>query len=518
MMRRSGDQRATTASRGDQRATTASRGDQRATTASCGDRQTTESLVIARLRDRFGLESRESLSWAAYDWANSAFATTVVAAVFPVYYESTVGGGLPGNLASVYFGYTTALGLALVAFASPVLGAVADHYRVKKPLLGGFLALGVVATAGLFTTGPGDVLLASALFVVANVGFVGANVFYDSLLTHIDTADTDRLSSAGYALGYLGGGVLLVGNLAVIQAPAAFGLANAGVATRLSLLSVAVWWAVFSVPLFLYVPEPGAETGSVPETESGAEMESGSKTGAATQNTPDNPVVVGFRQLRETLQAVRGNRNLLLFLGAFLLYADGIGTTIRMASVYGSEIGIGATGIVGALVVVQFLGVPFTFLFGSLPGRGVTVGGRRLELSTKRAIYLGLAVYTAISVGGFFMTETWQFWLLAAAVATVQGGTQALSRSLYTTLIPPEQSAELFSFYSISSKFAGIAGPALFAFVGQVTGSSRFSIVALVVFFGGGAALLSQVDVKAGQAAAGETASEPSVTTGVTET
>ncbi len=480
--------------------------------------------MIARLRDRFGLESRESLSWAAYDWANSAFATTVVAAVFPVYYESTVGGGLPGNLASVYFGYTTALGLALVAFASPVLGAVADHYRVKKPLLGGFLALGVVATAGLFTTGPGDVLLASALFVVANVGFVGANVFYDSLLTHVDTSDTDRLSSAGYALGYLGGGVLLVGNLAVIQAPATFGLANAGVATRLSLLSVAVWWAVFSVPLFLYVPEPGAETGSgsemesVPETEPGAEMESMSETGSATENAPGNPVVVGFRQLRETLQAVRGNRNLLLFLGAFLLYADGIGTIIRMASVYGSEIGIGATGIVGAIVVVQFLGVPFTFLFGSLPDRGVTVGGRRLELSTKRAIYLGLAVYTAISVGGFFMTETWQFWLLAAAVATVQGGTQALSRSLYTTLIPPEQSAELFSFYSISSKFAGIAGPALFAFVGQVTGSSRFSIVALVVFFGGGAALLSQVDVEAGQAAARETASEPSVTTGVTET
>lgn len=449
------------------------------------------------LRERFGLGSRESLSWALYDWANSAFATTVVAAVFPIYYESTIGGGLPGNLASVYFGYTTAVGLALVALASPVLGAVADHYRAKKKLLAGFLALGVTATAGLFTTGPGDVLVASALFVAANVGFVGANVFYDSLLGHVESADPDRLSTAGYALGYLGGGILLVVNLAWVLSPATFGLPNAAVATRLSLLSVAVWWSLFSVPLFRNVPEPEPE--STVETA-----------------TAGNPVTTGFRRLRTTLSEVRDNRDLLLFLGAFLLYADGIGTIIRMASVYGSEIGISSTGIIGALVLVQFLGVPFAFLFGSLPDRVLSLGGRRLALSTKRAIYIGLAVYTAISVGGFFMTETWQFWLLAAAVATVQGGTQALSRSLYSTLVPPDQSSEFFSFFSVSSKFAGIAGPALFAFVGQVTGSSRYSIVALVVFFVGGAALLSQVDVEAGQAAAREAAGDTSGTvTGV---
>jgi UMF1 family MFS transporter len=420
-----------------------------------------------------------------HDWANSAFATTVVAAVFPIYYESTIGGGLSGNLASVYFGYTTAVGMAIVAVSSPVLGAIADHYRAKKKLLGAFVSLGVLATAGLFTTGPGDVLLASALFVLANVGFVGANVFYDSLLGHVEDADPNRLSTAGYALGYVGGGLLLVVNLAWILRPTTFGLPNAAVATRVALLSVAVWWALFSIPLFRSVPEPQ------PEGRVAADLDAG-------------PVRTGFGRLRRTLGDVRENRDLLLFLVAFLLYADGIGTIIRMASVYGSEIGIDQNGIIGALVLVQFLGVPFAFLFGSLPDRSLSLRGRRLSMSTKRALYLGLGVYTLISIGGFFMSKTWHFWVLAIAVATVQGGTQALSRSLYSTLVPANQSSEFFSFFSISSKFAGIAGPALFAFVGQLTGSSRFSIVALVVFFVGGAAVLSQVDVEAGRVAARE--------------
>jgi UMF1 family MFS transporter len=440
--------------------------------------------VGARLSG-LGLGSPAAIAWALYDWANSAFATTVVAAVFPIYYQSVIGAGLPGNLASVYFGYTTAAGLALVAVASPVLGAIADRYRAKKRFLAGFVVLGVLATAGLFFAGEGDVLFASGLFVLANVGFVGANVFYDSLLGHIEGADPDRLSSAGYAVGYLGGGVLLVVNLAWILSPSTFGFPDADLATRAALLSVAVWWAVFSVPLFRAVPEPETDPDPVGERDYG-------------------PVRAGFARLRRTAGEIREYRDLLLFLGAFLLYADGIGTIIRMASIYGREVGIGGTEIIGALVLVQFLGVPFAFLFGSLPGRSLGLGGYGLELTTKRALYVGLAVYTAISVGGFFMTEAWQFWLLAIAVATVQGGTQALSRSLYSTLAPKGKSSEFFSFFSISSKFAGIAGPALFAAVGQLTGSSRYSIVSLLVFFLGGAALLSRVDVEAGRRAARE--------------
>lgn len=433
---------------------------------------------------RLGLGSRESVSWALYDWANSAFATTVVAAVFPIYYESVIGADLPGNLASVYFGYTTAIGLALIAFMSPVLGAIADRYMAKKKMLGGFVVLGIFATSGLFFTGEGDVLLGSGLFIAANVGFIGANVFYDSLLGHVADEKPDKLSAAGYALGYLGGGILLIVNLAWILSPETFGFPNMNMASRAALLSVAVWWAVFSIPLFRNVSEPRPESREdAPETNVG-------------------PVRAGFGELKQTLSDLTEYHDLFIFLVAFLLYADGIGTIIRMASIYGSEIGINQTGIIGALVLVQFLGIPFSFLFGSIPSLSLDLRGYRLNFSVKRGLYIGLAVYTAISIGGFFMTEEWQFWVLAAAVATVQGGTQALSRSLYATLVPPDRSSEFFSFFSISSKFAGILGPALFAFIGQVTGSSRFSIISLIVFFVGGALFLSQVDVDRGRTVA----------------
>lgn len=486
------------------------------------------SRVVESLRSRaagLGVATREQFSWVLYDWANSAFATTVIAAVFPVYYQTIAADALvsPSGLErtvvaagvtspSVAFGYTTAISLALVALASPVLGALADHYRLKRRFLAGFLTLGVGSTAGLFVVE--DLLGISALFALANVGFVGANVFYDSLLPHVadsgdergragdrgghgesgepssdagstalgrpdgDTAVSsaaDRLSTAGYATGYLGGGLLLVVNLAWVLSPGTFGLASEAFAVRLSLASVALWWSVFSIPLFVYVREPDPDRSSAPVDDGGA--------GLAT------PIRVGYRRVVETAGELREYRDLLVFLVAFLLYADGIGTIIRMASIYGAEIGIDRTGIIGALVLVQFLGIPFAFLFGGLADR----------VSTKRALTAGLVVYTGISVGGYFMTETWQFWALAVAVATVQGGTQALSRSLYGTLVPRDETSKFFSFFSISSKFAGIAGPALFAAVGSLTGSSRLSIVSLVVFFVGGGVVLQFVDVERGR-------------------
>jgi UMF1 family MFS transporter len=503
---------------------------------------------LARAREpaaRAGLRDRATTSWALYDWANSAFATTVVAAVFPVYYRTAIGADLPGNLASAYFGYTTATSLALVAVLVPVLGALADYYRSKKRLLAAFLALGVASTAGLFFAGPDGplttattaalagvgvdgpatgVVAGSVLFGLGNVGFVGANVFYDSLLPHVaragsageavepgegeeralgarsgeavepgegeeralgarsgeavepgegDATVADRLSTAGFALGYLGGGVLLVVNLAWVSVPGVFGFPDAETATRVALLSVAVWWAAFALPLFRYVDEPTPET--PPERLAGG------------------PVRIGVGRLGRTLASLPAHRDLLVFLLAFLLYADGIGTIIRMASIYGAEVGISRTGIVGALVAVQFLGIPFAFAFGSLADR----------VSAKRALAAGLVVYVGISIGGYFMRTEWQFWALAIAVATVQGGTQALSRSIYASLVPPDRSSEFFAFFSVSSKVAGVAGPAVFGVVSQVTGSARFSIVSLVVFFIGGLALLWLVDVEAGRRAAG---------------
>jgi UMF1 family MFS transporter len=426
--------------------------------------------------DRLGLHRRELRSWALYDWANSAFATTIMGAVLPIYFGRVAASHMPENMATAYWGYTTAIGLAIIALASPVLGAMGDFLGAKKRFLAGFMSLGVIATASLYLVTEGEWVLASALFIAGNIGFAGANVFYDSLLPHIAAEDeVDRVSTAGYALGYVGGGVLLAINLAMIMKPDLFGLADTGMASRLSFVSVAVWWLGFSIPLFRHVSEPPRR------------LEEGERSGT-------NPLGVGFRRLFDTIGQVRQHRELLLFLIAFWLYADGIGTIIKMASIYGTELGISETHLIGAFVLVQFLGIPFTFAFGSLAGR----------IGARNGIYIALVVYTVICVFAFFMTTAWQFWALAVGVSTVQGGAQALSRSLYATLVPKGKSSEFFAFLSVFQKFAGIVGPFLVGWVAAVTGSGRYGILGLVVFFIGGMLLLSRVDLEAGRRAAVE--------------
>lgn len=417
------------------------------------------------------LHRRETFSWAMYDWANSAFATTIMAAVLPIYYASVAGAELPGNRATVYWGYTTSIALLLIAFLSPILGAVADYMGAKKRFMVIFVTLGVMSTASLYLVGHGQWLLASVLFIVANIGFSGANVFYDSLLPHIvSNEEMDQLSTAGYALGYLGGGLLLLVNVLWILSPQTFGIPDTTTASRLAMFSVAVWWAVFSVPIFRHVSEPPRRISS-------------------SDVLGINPIRAGFHRLRETFGEIRRYRQLLIFLLAFWLYNDGIGTIIKMAAIYGTEVGIGQADLIGALILTQFVGIPFAFAFGGLARR----------IGAKSCIYLGLAVYTLISVGGYFLSQAWQFWALAFAVATVQGGSQALSRSLYGSMVPRAQSSEFFGFMRISDKFAGILGPFVFALVGQLTGSSRLSIVALIIFFVGGMLILTQVDVEEGR-------------------
>ena len=421
-----------------------------------------------------GLHRRELRAWALYDWANSAFVTTIVAAVFPIFYASVAAADLPGDVATQRYAFTTSVALALVALLTPVLGAVADYLGAKKRLLGTFLALGVVATATMFFIGQGAWLFASLVFVFGNVGFSGANVFYNSLLPHIAREDEiDRVSTAGYALGYLGGGLLLAINLAWILAPGTFGLADPEVATRLSFVSVAIWWAGFSIPLFRRVSEPPRQ------------LEQDAVIGL-------NPVRVAVTRLVETFHEIRGYRHAFLFLLAFLAYNDGISTIIRMATVYGTEIGLGRTHLIGAILLVQFVGIPCTLIFGLLAGR----------MGTKRALYLGLSVYILVSVLGFFMSEALHFYALAILVGMVQGGSQGLSRSLYASLIPRHKSAEFFSFFAVGDKFAGILGPAIFGWVSVLAGSSRLSILAVIAFFIVGMALLTRVDIPGGQRAA----------------
>lgn len=428
------------------------------------------------LAARLGLHRPELRAWAMYDWANSAFSTTIVTAVFPDFYSSVAGAGLPPAMATARFATATTIAVVLVAVIGPVLGAIADRAGIKKPLLGGFAVIGALATAAMVFIGAGDWRLASTLFIIGNIGFSGSIVFYDSLLPHIARPEElDRVSTAGFALGYLGGGLLLALNLAWMLAPQTFGLPDTMAAIRLSFLSVAVWWVVFSIPLFRTVREPPVRIGPAR-----------SRRGAA------GDIMQAFTELAATLQELRAYRQAFLMLVAFLLYNDGIQTIIRMASIYGAEIGINRNARIAAFVLVQFIGIPFSFVFGALAGR----------IGAKRSIFLALAVYTGISILGYFMSTTVEFFLLAILVATVQGGSQALSRSLFASLIPRQKSSEYFGFFSVFEKIAGVLGPALFAMTITLTGSSRSAVLSVIVFFAAGALVLTRVDVRQGQLAA----------------
>ncbi|HUF34905.1 MAG TPA: MFS transporter [Gemmatimonadales bacterium] len=434
--------------------------------------------ILARL----GLHRPELRAWAMFDWATSAVQTTIITAVFPIYFVRVAGAGLPEGGATQRLATINSIALVIIALASPVLGAVSDYSALKKRFVAAFMLLGATATAGLFLVQQGDLELASALFILTLVGASGSFVFYESLLPHIAASEEmDRVSSAGYALGYLGGGLLLALNLAWIQRPEWFGLpagpdlsgSDATLPTRLAFVSVAVWWVLFSIPLFRRVPEPPAR------------IEPDERRG-------ENPVRVAFGRLAETFRELRGYRQAFLMLLAFLIYNDGIQTIIKMATAYGTEIGIGQGALIAAILLVQFVGIPCSFLFGMLAGR----------IGAKQAIFVGLSAYTAISILGYFMTSATHFFVLAGLVGMVQGGTQALSRSLFASMIPQHKSGEFFGFFSIFEKFAGIFGPLIFAGTIAATGSSRNAILSVIGFFAVGAAILSLVDIDEGRRAA----------------
>jgi len=409
-----------------------------------------------------------------YDWANSAFATTIVTAIFPVYFTSVAAADLSPAEATRRLAMATTIALAISAVLAPVLGAVADYAPVKKRLLGVFMAIGALASGALFFIQRGDWQMAALLFGIGNIGFAASLAFYDSLLPHVASEDEiDRVSTAGYAIGYLGGGLLLALNVAWILSPSTFGLPDAALASRLSFLSVALWWPLFSIPLLRQVAEPAI-----------------ARTGPA--QSASTLVVTAFRSLGQTLRDLRRYRNAFLLLIAYVVYSDGINTIIRMATSYGTEIGLKQSALITAILLVQFVGIPFAFLFGMLAGR----------IGAKASIFIALGVYSLISVMGYFMKTERDFYVLALMVAAVQGGSQALSRSLFASMIPRDRSSEFFGFFSVFEKFGAIAGPAVFGLTSAMTGSSRGAILSVIIFFVIGAVLLALVDVKAGQGAA----------------
>lgn len=431
-----------------------------------------------------GLHRPELRAWAMYDWAVSAMQTVIMTAVFPIYFISVAGAGGPPEAATQALANANTIAAVLIAILGPILGAVADYKAAKKPFLAVFMLIGVFSTLGMYFIQQGDLLLASTLFILAMAGATGSMTFYESLLPHIaNEQEIDRISTAAYAMGYIGGGVLLAINLAWITNPALIGLptgvgltpAQATLPVRLAFVSVGLWWLLFSFPVLRRVPEPRR----VLEPDEG---------GTA------NPFFVAFSRLGETLRELRHYRQAFLAMLAFTIYNDGIQTIIKMATAFGTEIGIGRSDLITAILIVQFVGIPFAFAFGALAGR----------LGAKRSIILGLLAYTGICIYAYGISTAREFYLLAILVGTVQGGTQALSRSLFANMVPKHKSGEFFGFYSVFEKFGGILGPLVFSLAIGQTGSSRNAILWVIGFFVVGGALLLLVDTKEGEAMARE--------------
>ncbi len=636
-------------------------------------------------------------AWTMYDWANSAFVTTVLAAVLPVYFSQVAGSTLPSpTVATAYWSTGLSFSLFIIAILAPILGTISDVMRGKKRFLAIFTGIGVVSTALLVLVGSGDWILASILAIIGRIGFNGAITFYDSLLPHVAREDDrDRVSTRGYAMGYLGGGLLLAVNIVMIQLiPGTWG-------ARLSFLSVAIWWAVFSIPLFRRIPEPLTVTASLGQGES--------------------ILSASFKRLKETIKDIRRYRELFKYLIAFLIYNDAIGTIIGVAAIYGAELGFGSVELILALLLVQFVGIPYSLMFGRLPSKedprrpvylafvlynvfalpllgilgarylpsdlvgtppapfintasaqgegryapqalsGSTSGdwqqitvsarslgtdtdqvylfssdpnarfdfhynGQKIRLTygqgpefgiwaiqidgqpvpdpdtgepevldgynptvryemaatfeanapgehtlslvnsnqkspgsqgnafsigaievlpgarssnlllivglilaieviglalsflvgkplfsrlaqtfdTQRSIILSLVVYSVIAVWGFFLNSVIEFWCLAWMVSIVQGGSQALSRSLYAAMSPASKSGEFFGLYGIMEKFSSIIGPLLFAAAGILFGSSRPAVLSLVILFFIGGYLLTKVNIAEGKRVAQE--------------
>jgi MFS transporter, UMF1 family len=403
--------------------------------------------------------ARPALSWALYDWANSAFATTVMAGFFPAFFRQFWSLGANPTEATFRLGIANGVAGLVVAVLAPLLGAIADRGGHRKRFLFAWSLLGIAATAGLYFVGKGQWGLAAVLFALGTMGFNGGMVFYDALLLDVaKPADYDRVSALGYGLGYLGGGLLFALNVFMVVKPQLFGFSGAGAAVQFSFLTVAVWWLLFTLPLLAGVREAAPR---------------GARGIAAS-------VRVGLQELRQTMRHVGQYRPLVLFLGAYWLYIDAVNTIIKMAVDYGMALGLDTNQLLEALLLTQFVAFPAALFFGWLGGR----------IGARSAVLLGLGVYLGVTVWAYYLDSIGEFFAMAVVVGLVQGGVQSLSRSYFGKLVPPEKSAEFFGFYNMIGKFGTVIGPVLVGGVALATGSTRGSILSLALLFIAGGALL----------------------------
>ena len=407
-------------------------------------------------------------SWAFYDWANSAYSTTVMAGFFPLFFKEYWADPNNPTQSTFYLGMANSIASIVVAALAPLLGSVADQGSAKKKFLILFAFLGVIMTGGLWMVAQGNWQMAVFFYVLATIGFASGNVFYDALLPGLASEErVDVVSSLGFGLGYLGGGLLFLVNVFMYLKPEIFGIPDGATAIKLSFLSVAVWWAVFTIPLILFVPEP------------------------KNYDTVDfkNAVRMGWIQLVQTFKEIRNMKVVGTFLLAYWFYIDGVDTIIRMAVDYGMSLNFPGESLIIALLIVQFVAFPAALIYGWLASK----------IGTKTAIMVGIIAYSFITLLGYFMTEAWHFYVLAILIGLFMGGIQALSRSLYTRIIPPAKSAEFFGFYNMLGKFAAIIGPALMGTIALATGSARLGILSILLLFILGAFFLNKVDIEEGK-------------------
>ena len=402
-------------------------------------------------------ERKQQWSWAFYDWANSAFATTVLVGLFPILFNQFYAAGVAPGTATFYLGaFGNSLPSFIVMLLAPWLGVIADKRGWKKRFLALFTVIGCAGTAGLMFVDEGQWGWAIALFAIAGIGFFGGLSFNDALLVTVAAPhERDRVSALGYGLGYLGGGLLFVLNVTMVQKPEWFGLENAAQAGKWAFVSVAVWWALFSIPMFLNVKEPPAQADGA----------------------------MGWAALWATVRLIFNHRPVYLFLLAYWLYIDAVGTVANMAVDFGIKLGFEPGALIKALLIVQFVSFPAAIVFGRIGER----------FGAKRGLYLGLSVYVAVTLWALAMKTEQDFYLMAAAVGLVQGGVQSLSRSYFAQLIPKDAAGQFFGFYNMLGKFAAVLGPLVVGITAALTGSPQMAIFVLVFFFVGGMLLLSRV-------------------------
>ena len=410
--------------------------------------------------------NRKTVSYALYDWGNSAFATTVMAGFFPVFFKQFWSVGSDATLSTARLGFTNAAAGLIIALLAPILGAISDRGIHKRHFLLFFTLLGAGFSCALFFIGEGNWQLAVFIYMLGTIGFIGSNLFYDSLLVDIaPPAQRELVSAFAYSAGYLGGGLLFALNVAMTLNPSFFGLSGPSQAVQLSFLSVALWWIIFGLPI---------------------QFSDNNKK----NNQRFEMVLVrdAFRQLTRTFKDIRKYRPILIFLLAYWLYIDGVYTIIKMAVDYGLSLGFHSSALITALLITQFVGFPAALFFGWLSSR----------IGAVRSIRIAIIVYLCVTLYAAFMQTEFEFYIMAVTIGLVQGGVQALSRATFSNMIPPEKSAEFFGFYNMVGKFAAILGPALIAITGLVahsaglaeTTATRLGISSIAIMFIGGWLLL----------------------------